>query len=145
MCSAPCADGQCETGQSCVRLGERLFCLPDCTEQCRSGYVCNNHLAVCLPDCRNPVGTAATYPELRGDDGQCRSQVPDLAAVGEPCTHDNQCETGICFLEANESGPTGWAGGTCAGICGSALCGPNSGCTTLQGVSLVPGELSERR
>lgn len=130
LCTQPCLDGDCGLEGVCTRLGEHLFCVPACDglASCRAGYVCNDTLHGCLPDCR--AGWTCAEGFECADSGQCTLRLPPVSRLSEACAAHYECETEICLAAA-----AGWPGGSCAAVCGSAACGTTSGCVDLSGVN----------
>lgn len=112
-CVEPCTPG-CAT--RCVVVEEQAWCLAACADgACRDGYVCQPQTGSCLPDCRGGWDCGDQF--VCGADGLCALANPALARVGEPCTDDAQCLSGICFEATDGTTDTGWAGGACAAPC----------------------------
>ncbi len=78
MCSHPClAPGDCEASFGCLPMQGQGFCLPQCTpgsSSCRSGYVCDPDVRLCLPNC-NKGWNCGPYLEC-GPDGVCHHKGP---------------------------------------------------------------------
>jgi hypothetical protein len=131
-CTAPCPDGACDDG-ACLRVDEYLLCVGACAsgEPCREGYVCHARLGARVPDCR--LGWSCGDALVCGEGGECEVARPDLLPLGAPCGLDIECATGLCLAETEAEGAVGWTGGMCAGLCGTASCGPDTGCVVLDG------------
>ncbi len=119
-----CDDGNTTNGDGCSSTCRRENGQP-CTDdnQCQSG-VCDDTSMTCEP--ANVCGNGALDTGEACDDGNvvsgdgCSSVC--LRENGEPCTDDNQCESGNCD-ETTDPGVCEPAVG-----CGNGILGPNEGC-----------------
>ncbi len=133
-CTAPCVNHACASAdEACLDLGIGGACLPKCGGRlaCRSGYVCDSFAQACLPDCRAgwSCGSSLTCKE----DGTCGIAASTLAAIGQGCTSNTECASGICFAETKNGASTGWTGGTCSAPCAAGACAAGAACSVLDG------------
>jgi len=78
MCSHPCmVPGDCETSFGCLSMQGQGFCLPQCSpgsSSCRSGYVCDTDVRLCVPNC-NKGWSCGPFLECASD-GVCHPKGP---------------------------------------------------------------------
>lgn len=130
-CSGDCSTTGCAQGECQPLADGKSYCLFSCAsnEDCRSGYVCDQSLSVCLPDCRKgwSCGDTLTCNQASGN---CEPP-SKITQVGGACIYDVSCTTGTCFVATDSSGKaTGWTDGYCSGDCASASC-PQGKCQAL--------------
>ncbi len=132
MCTRLCSTGVCPQDESCTNLGDGLYCLPKCEngQECRSGYVCDNRLEVCLPSC-----VVAGCPQGYACDeaGLCQFDWSGLGDVGQECDGDAECRSGFCIPSMEGGVFTGWTGGMCTDVCGGKECPQGASCVILSG------------
>jgi hypothetical protein len=140
-CLRPCdADRPCPDGTFCDELevgsGEGV-CERTCetTADCRTGYVCTHALTdpnplICWPFCQadSDCPTTGSCDPWQGTCGDALPQPGDLE-IGDPCTADVECRTGVC------SQGTEWPGGYCSSGCSVTRqgCPPGSVCVGAVG------------
>ncbi|HEV8548050.1 MAG TPA: hypothetical protein VGQ57_03460 [Polyangiaceae bacterium] len=119
-CTQACDSATCPAGSSCLTYADGTsYCAAACptAASCRSGYVCS--ATVCLPDCRQgwSCGTTLTCNAATGACGG--KELP----LGDACTGNTDCASGLCTAAQATSTGTAWSGGYC-----TALCGPSTPC-----------------
>jgi hypothetical protein len=129
-CAGDCNDS-CPQGSTCLDLADgNGYCVAKCEEDgdCRGGYVCDQAVSACLPDCRRDW--------FCGDELICNSsngscELPaGTVEVGGACSSDNDCAEGFCIRDTDASDePTHWTDGYCSGDCASTC--PQGNCLTL--------------
>lgn len=122
-CSGNCADRSCPQG-NCLALADGSnLCVVACQvdTDCRSGYVCDQAVTACLPDCRKGWSCGSEL-SCNADNGNC--QLPlGTAPVGGACAADRDCAAGFCIPATTEDGrPSHWAGGYCSDECAARSC-----------------------
>ncbi len=112
--------GFCPEGQSCgtnqpnrCEHGERSCPLPpDCGDAC----------GIISDGCGGVIRCPGCAPDEVCDRGEC---VLGADAIGEPCTVDQDCDTGYCLSESEK----GWHDGYCSSPCSSdSDCGDGNIC-----------------
>jgi hypothetical protein len=131
-CSGNCERSACPQGSCLVMADNTHYCVAGCKADgdCRAGYVCDQHISACLPDCRKGWSCGSSLT-CNSSDGSC-----DLAEgttpVGGACSSDNDCANAYCIRDTGSSGKaTGWAGGYCSGDCTSNPSCPQGSCLKM--------------
>jgi hypothetical protein len=136
-CSGNCQKEECPSG-SCLHLEDGLsYCVSSCTanSDCREGYRCVSTTPTdkaCLPDCRLGWSCGSTLT-CNDETGTCDVPPGTPGPIGDPCTWNAECTSGLCTPEQGTSGPTYWTGGSCTQQCSATVECPS-------GASCVPFE-----
>jgi hypothetical protein len=120
-CTQACSSSAaCPPGSACVPFDDgTALCLGSCVQSgdCRAGYVCSTAVSACLPDCRLGF-SCGTSLSCDAGSGAC---VPGTRVVGDPCTTNADCASGLCTLARSTSTGIAWSGGYCTAICDAAV------------------------
>jgi hypothetical protein len=134
-CSGNCGSATCPEGL-CLTLADGYsYCLAECLNdaECRAGYVCSSGVHACLPDCR--LGWSCG-PALVCDTatGACTLPTPvsGTTPLGESCTINTECATGLCIPEHSGTGTIAWTGGSCSQECVSTPCPTGAACAVME-------------
>jgi|GEM_PF-5183550 len=134
-CSGNCGSTTCPEGL-CLTLADGYsYCLAECqsNSECRAGYICSTGVHTCLPDCR--LGWSCG-PALICDSatGSCTLPTPvsGTTPLGEGCTINTECATGLCIPEHSGAGTIAWAGGSCSQACVSTACPTGAACAVME-------------
>jgi hypothetical protein len=131
MCVDGCASaGACPVGAVCTEVNGGQWCVEACVAgACRSGYVCETATNACLPDCSNS-GYSCPSGETCGTDGRCEPSGTTLSSIGQSCSLDTDCESGMCDTEP------AYTGGSCTQPC---TVGTSGSCPTDAVCLMAPG------
>jgi hypothetical protein len=118
--TAMCGSGLCVAGGGGTgAFGSDCEQSTDCASLFCNGSVCT---VPCDASATNNCPSARScHPDFETGCGSCLSPL----AIGEPCTIDSQCTSGLCFAESTEA--IGWCTATCvdASDCPASFrCGP---------------------
>lgn len=105
--------GQCGEGQCCAKAEA---CMADASCKALTACVVNcGESSSCTQGCINKysAGVALLQSVLNCMDGKCSSQCggSTLLGIGEKCTANGQCESGMCTGSSSSS--PGWCSDTC--------------------------------
>jgi hypothetical protein len=123
----PCADGA-----SCLTYADGTsYCVAACaaSSDCRTGYICSATAKACLPDCRQGW-SCGTSLSCDGGTGNC---VGKMLPIGERCSLNVDCASGLCTPAQSTAAGVVWDGGYCTQACGSsAACPASAVCITYE-------------
>jgi hypothetical protein len=115
----------CPAAATCITYADgSSYCAASCvaSSDCRSGYVCSTTAKVCLPDCRQGW-SCGTSLSCDSGSGNC---VGKMLPVGDPCTLNVDCASGVCTPEQSTSSGKQWSGGYCTQQCNTTTACPSS-------------------
>ena len=119
FCGRSCSEQTCGPNGACVDG----YCVPRCQSGARDcdafGGMClsSPEASYCLAACDH-VGTSAFRCSGVSCDpysGACGGTSTTGGEIGERCVAMADCRTGICLMEADETGPSGFVEGYCVG------------------------------
>jgi hypothetical protein len=137
ICSQQCTTTLCPAGATCANLEDgSAYCVPSCTSaaDCRAGYVCSVGIGGCLPDCRLGWDCGDRYV-CDADTGACTTSTttPGTTLLGDACTVNQECASGLCIPERGSTSTVAWSGGACSQYCSmSAACPAEATCVPME-------------
>jgi hypothetical protein len=134
-CTQACTTSTpCGAGAGCLTYADgSSYCAASCgaDSECRAGYVCSSAAKVCLPDCRQGWSCGESLV-CDGGTGNC---VGKMLAVGQGCSLDVDCASGLCTPAQSTASGSVWNGGYCTQACSTSACPASAVCITYEDAS----------